>query len=98
LHSRYCLLTARQKKPVIVVAALARELCGFVWAIAGQVSAPEKVKMRAKGSVKEAKAIVPTTPAPAKTSPVTDSAKKQYQLDSKKMFKKHAANAGATDE
>lgn len=44
LHTRFGRLSARQKKPVVVVAALARELCGFVWAIACQVSAPEKLK------------------------------------------------------
>jgi hypothetical protein len=82
LHSRYRVLTARHKKTVIVVAALARELCGFVWAIACQISAPEKVKMRGKGTVKEMKATVPTAPAP--TSP----AKKQYRLRPEKMFKK----------
>jgi transposase len=44
LHTRFGRLSARQKKPVVVVTALARELCGFVWAIACQVSAPEKLK------------------------------------------------------
>jgi Transposase IS116/IS110/IS902 family len=99
LHSRHRLLTARHKKPVIVVAALARELCGFVWAIVCQISAPEKVKTREKGNVKEAKATVPTTPAQAKTPTPTDTAKKKkYQLNSEKTFKKQVANTGARHE
>lgn len=52
LHARYKLLKARQKKPVVVVTALARELCGFVWAIACQVSAPEKVKLIEEPAIK----------------------------------------------
>jgi hypothetical protein len=47
LHARHKVLTAHRKKASVVVTALARELCGFVWAIACQVSAPEKVKRRA---------------------------------------------------
>ena len=99
LHSRYRLLTARHKKPVIVVAALARELCGFVWAIVCQVSAPDKVKAREKGIVKESKPAVPTTSAPAKTSRPLDTTKKKYRLNAEKTFRKHAAaNAGAAHE
>lgn len=51
LHARHRVLTAHRKKACVVVTALARELCGFVWAIACQVSAPEKVQMRAEKSV-----------------------------------------------
>lgn len=54
LHSRYKALSARQKKAVIVVAALARELCGFVWAIACQVSAAQKLKNCAETPLKAA--------------------------------------------
>ena len=50
LHARHKALAAHRKKGCVIVAALARELCGFVWAIACQVSAPEKVKMRAEKS------------------------------------------------
>jgi transposase len=89
LNSRFRLLTARQKKPVIVIAALARELCGFVWAIVCQVSAPEKVKTRQKGGSQEIKAAVNSTPAPDKTSPSTG-AKREYQLNPRKTFKKTA--------
>ena len=46
LHARFRSMSARHKKPVVVAAALARELCGFVWAIACQVSAPGKLKKR----------------------------------------------------
>jgi len=46
LHQRHRALSARAKKPVVVVTALARELCGFVWAIACQLSAPQKVRNR----------------------------------------------------
>jgi transposase len=46
LHARFRSMSARHKKPVVVAVALARELCGFVWAIACQVSAPEKLKQR----------------------------------------------------
>jgi transposase len=51
LHARHKVLGAHRKKACVVVTALARELCGFVWAIACQVSAPEKVKLRAQQSV-----------------------------------------------
>src|SRR5260370_37032727 len=44
LHTRFGRLRARQKKPVVGIAALAREQCRFVLAIACQVSAPEKLK------------------------------------------------------
>ena len=98
LHSRYRLLIGRHKKPVIVIAALARELCGFVWAIACQVSAPGKVKTREKGTLKETKAAVPAAPAQVKASKPTDRAKKKYQLNSEKTFRKAAANSGAIHE
>ena len=39
LCGRYCKLSATGKKPTVVVTAIARELCGFVWAI-GQEVAP----------------------------------------------------------
>lgn len=51
LHARHRVLTAHRKKACVVVTALARELCGFVWAIACQVSAPDKVQRRAEKSV-----------------------------------------------
>ncbi len=41
LHKRFRTLSAR-KKSVVVVTALARELTGFVWAIARQIKAPDK--------------------------------------------------------
>ena len=47
LHARHKALSAHRKKACVIVTALARELCGFVWAIACQVSAPGKVTMRA---------------------------------------------------
>lgn len=79
LNSRYKLLMARHKKTVVVVTALAREMCGFVWAIACQVSAPEKAKMREKQSSKQ----------PKKTSnTVRRTAGLDYLLDSTTMFKK----------
>lgn len=86
LHGRYRALTGRQKKTVVVIAALARELCGFVWAIACQVSAPEKVKMREKITAPETKA---TKTAPvAKSAKTAVAAKREYQLDAQKKFKK----------
>jgi transposase len=84
LHGRYKLLIGRHKKPVVVIAALARELCGFVWAIACQVSAPEKVKLREPSPTKASKAKA----APVKSSTTTARAKGQYQLDANKIFKK----------
>lgn len=48
LHARHKALSASRKKGCVIVAALARELCGFVWAIACQVSAPGKLKPRAE--------------------------------------------------
>jgi hypothetical protein len=73
LHSRYRILTARRKKAVIVVTALARELCGFVWAIACQLHAPEKLQNRT---------------APAEGQAPSGSGKRPYVLDLKKKFKK----------
>lgn len=67
LHARYVALKSRHKKTVVVVTAVARELCGFIWAIACQVSAPEKVKERPPG-IK-----IPTKKAPA--------AKRDYVLN-----------------
>jgi transposase len=49
LHTRHKVLSGHRKKAVVVVTALARELCGFVWAIACQVSAPQKLKARKPG-------------------------------------------------
>ena len=49
LHSRHKVLSAHRKKAVVVVTVLARELCGFVWAIACQVSAPQKLQTRKHG-------------------------------------------------
>ena len=46
LHQRYRTLSRYRKKAAVVVTALARELTGFVWAIACQLQAPDKVKMR----------------------------------------------------
>jgi transposase len=87
LNGRYRVLIAHHKKPVVVVAALARELCGFVWAIACQVSAPEKVKLREPSSTKTTHQAKPE-PAPAKSSKNSASAKREYRLDDSKMFKK----------
>ncbi len=50
LHARHKVLSGHRKKGCVIVAALARELCGFVWAIACQVSAPDKLKPRAAQS------------------------------------------------
>lgn len=44
LHHRYRTL-ATHKKSVVVATAIARELTGFVWAIACQMKAPEKLKI-----------------------------------------------------
>jgi transposase len=87
LNGRYRVLIGHHKKPVVVVAALARELCGFVWAIACQVSAPEKVKLRQPSSTKTTPEPKPE-PAPAKSSKPSASAKREYRLDDSKMFKK----------
>jgi transposase len=46
LHQRYKTLSGYRKKSAVVITALARELTGFVWAIACQISAPERVKKR----------------------------------------------------
>jgi transposase len=40
LHLRHRRLSARKKKAVVVVTAVARELCGFVWAICRAVNDP----------------------------------------------------------
>lgn len=50
LSSRGQVLSARGKKPTVVITALARELCGFVWAIACQIHAPQMLT-RAKPEV-----------------------------------------------
>lgn len=87
LHERYQVLSGRHKKVVVVVAAVARELCGFVWAIACQVSAPHKVKMRGPTVAKETKPTTPKT-STATTTSRTAAAKREYVLDAKKKFKK----------
>ena len=87
LNGRYWALLGHHKKPVVVVAALARELCGFVWAIACQVSAPEKVKLRQLASTKTTPEPKPD-PAPTKLSKNSSSAKREYRLDDTKRFKK----------
>jgi transposase len=46
LYGRFTSLSRRHKKPVVIATAVARELCGFVWAIACQVNAPEMLKTR----------------------------------------------------
>lgn len=58
LHKRHRVLSARGKKAVVVVTALARELGGFVWAIACQISAPDKVHLRQQPSKPTAAARV----------------------------------------
>ncbi len=84
LHARYQTLSARHKKTVVVVAALARELCGFVWAIACQLSAPEKVQWRKKIPVEEA-AEKPAAGPQIKTSKTP---KRIYHLAANPKFKK----------
>jgi transposase len=74
LNGRFRLLTGRRKRSVIIIAALARELCGFVWAIACQVSAPERLK--AQAAVRSA--------AAAKAAPAKG---RVYVLDSRKNYK-----------
>ena len=88
LHGRYRALTGRHKKTVVVVAALARELCGFVWAIACQISAPGKVKMRDNAKTKEAQPVAQRTPAQPKASKPAARHKREYQLDPEKRFQK----------
>lgn len=44
LHQRYKVLSARRKNKGVVVTALARELTGFIWAIACQLSSAHKLK------------------------------------------------------
>jgi transposase len=73
LNGRFRLLTGRRKKSVVIIAALARELCGFVWAIACQVNAPERLKAQA----------VARTAATAKTVPVNG---RVYVLDRRKCY------------
>ena len=86
LHGRYKVLIGHHKKVVVVITALARELCGFVWAIACQVSAPEKVKMRAQTTGSTSTAT--RTSTVIKTPRTAAAAKRKYQLDATKKFKK----------
>ena len=79
-------LCGRRKKTVVVIAALARELCGFVWAIACQISAPERVKMRPKTTTEETKASAPSTTVRSGKS--KSSGKTEYHLNGSKKFKK----------
>jgi transposase len=74
LNGRFRLLTGRRKKSVVIIAALARELCGFVWAIACQVSAPERLKAQAAA---RSAARSRTTPAKGR----------DYVLDNRKHYK-----------
>jgi len=53
LNSRHKVLLSRSKKPTVVITALARELCGFVWAIACQIHAPHMlVKAKPEAATK----------------------------------------------
>ena len=83
LHARHRALTAHRKKACVVVTALARELCGFVWAIACQLSAPEKLQPRA------AKSAAPAPPAGQSKSP------RVYVLQPAKTFVKKPARPAA---
>ena len=74
LNGRFRLLSGRRKKNVVIMAALARELCGFVWAIACQVSAPERLQAQAAAR----------SAAAAKTAPAN---RRVYVLDSRKHYK-----------
>jgi transposase len=88
LYGRFWLMIGHHKKVVVVVAALARELCGFVWAIACQVSAPEKLKQCEKARVKPTQATTQKTLAADKTSTTTANGKREYRLGPIKRFKK----------
>lgn len=74
LNGRFRLLTGRRKKSVVIIAALARELCGFVWAIACQVNAPERLQAQVA-----ARRVATAKKAPAKG--------RVYVLDSCKNYK-----------
>ena len=88
LHKRYKVLTGRHKKTVIVVTALARELCGFVWAIACQLSAPEKLQHRQDPTIPETKAVAQKEPAQLKSASAAPNTKREYPLGAPKKFKK----------
>jgi hypothetical protein len=88
LHGRFRIMIGHHKKVVVAVAALARELCGFVWAIACQVSAPEKLKQCEKATFKPTQATTQKTLAADKTSTTTANGKREYRLGPIKMFKK----------
>jgi transposase len=95
LNSRYRVLSGRRKKTVVVVVtAVARELCGFVWAIACQISAPHKVNKRDSTADKQTRepkneATTPIIDQGAET--IAESGKRrvrQYRLDPDKTFKR----------
>ena len=81
-------MTGRHKKTVIVITALARELCGFVWAIACQISAPEKLKQRENPTVQETEATAQKEPAQLTSASAAANAKREYPLGAPKKFKK----------
>ena len=74
LNGRFRLLSGRRKKSVVIIAALARELCGFVWAIACQVSAPERLKKQ-------------TAARTAAASTTASTQRRAYVLDRSKNYK-----------
>jgi hypothetical protein len=88
LHGRFRLMIGHHKKVVVVVAALARELCGFVWAIACQVSAPEKLKRGEKATVMATRETTQKTIAAQSTAKSAANGKREYRLDPNKIFKK----------
>ena len=88
LHGRFRLMIGHHKKVVVAVAALARELCGFVWAIACQVSAPEKLKRCEKATVKATQETAQETIAADKLSKTVANGKHDYQLNPHKLFKR----------
>jgi transposase len=88
LHGRFRLMIGHHKKVVVVIAALARELCGFVWAIACQVSAPEKLKRCQNATLKAAQGPRQKPVAADKTSTTAVNGKREYRLGPIKRFKK----------
>ena len=80
LNSRYRLLTSHNKKTVIVITALARELCGFVWAIARQINIDSSAGLKHAGAEQ---------PKPDSKPPVARS--REYTLDRTRVYKKKSS-------
>lgn len=101
LCERYQALLRHRKKTVVVVTAIARELVGFLWAIARELAAPgtaaaEALQRKAPEALKEkeTEALAKATPVP---EPRQSKAGRPYALDARKQYEPAKPAVGKLD-